>query len=586
MDEKLFRQRHSLAHIMAQAVMQLFPEAKLGTGPAIDTGFYYDIDLPRTLIPEDLKLIENKMKEIIKAKQDFEYYEEPAERAIEFLKAAGQDYKVEIVQDLMKKEGVSTVSFYKNGEHFVDLCEGPHVENTGNIDPRTFKLDKFAGAYWRGDESRPMLTRIYGLAFKNKQDLNEYIQQREEAKKRDHRKLGKEQGLFTFSELVGPGLPLWTPKGTLIRELLNDYVWEMRQEYGFQKVTIPHITKKDLYETSGHWALYAEDLFKVVTREDHLFAMKPMNCPHHTQIFDSEQRSYRDMPQRFCETTMVYRDEQSGELSGLSRVLCITQDDAHIFCRPNQVVEEALKVWDIIDRFYTTFGFKLDVRFSRHDPDNFEKFKGSKEMWETAENLTKEIIVGKVGENYIDGLGESAFYGPKIDFMTKDALGREWQVATIQMDFSMPESFNLNCVNEQGEKERVVMIHCAIMGSIERFASVLIEHLAGVFPTWLAPVQVALLPVAGVHEEGAQELRKELEGYGIRVETLHSDSDSLGKRIRGAELRKIPYMLVLGDKELEGSELAVRVYKTKEQKNVDRAAWIQELLEEIKERRL
>lgn len=586
MDEKLFRQRHSLAHIMAQAVMQLFPEAKLGTGPAIDTGFYYDIDLPRTLIPEDLKLIENKMKEIIKAKQDFEYYEEPAERAIEFLKAAGQDYKVEIVQDLMKKEGVSTVSFYKNGEHFVDLCEGPHVENTGNIDPRTFKLDKFAGAYWRGDESRPMLTRIYGLAFKNKQDLNEYIQQREEAKKRDHRKLGKEQGLFTFSELVGPGLPLWTPKGTLIRELLNDYVWEMRQEYGFQKVTIPHITKKDLYETSGHWALYAEDLFKVVTREDHLFAMKPMNCPHHTQIFDSEQRSYRDMPQRFCETTMVYRDEQSGELSGLSRVLCITQDDAHIFCRPNQVVEEALKVWDIIDRFYTTFGFKLDVRFSRHDPDNFEKYKGSKEMWETAENLTKEIIVGKVGEDYIDGLGESAFYGPKIDFMTKDALGREWQVATIQMDFSMPESFNLNCVNEQGEKERVVMIHCAIMGSIERFASVLIEHLAGVFPTWLAPVQVALLPVAGVHEEGAQELRKELEGYGIRVETLHSDSDSLGKRIRGAELRKIPYMLVLGDKELEGSELAVRVYKTKEQKNVDRAAWIQELLEEIKERRL
>ena len=585
MDEKLFRQRHSLSHIMAQAVMQMFPEAKLGTGPAIDTGFYYDMELPRTLIPEDLKLIEDKMKEIIKAKQDFEYYEEPADKAIAFLKAAHQDFKVELVEDL-KKQGVETVSFYKNGEHFVDLCEGPHVENTGNIDPRTFKLDKIAGAYWRADDTRPMMQRIYGLAFKSKEELNAYIQQREEAKKRDHRKIGKEQGLFTFSELVGPGLPLWTPKGTLIRELLNDYVWEMRRAYGFKKVTIPHITKKELYETSGHWDLYKDDLFKITTREEHLFAMKPMNCPHHTQIFDSEPHSYRDMPQRFCETTMVYRDEQSGELSGLSRVLCITQDDAHIFCRKNQVLEEAHKVWDIIDRFYTTFGFKLEVRFSRHDPENFAKYKGTKETWSMAEEITKSIITSKVGENFIDGPGEAAFYGPKVDFMTKDALGREWQVATIQLDFSMPESFNLSCINEQGEKERVVMIHCAIMGSIERFSSVLIEHLAGAFPTWLSPVQVALLPVATPHEDGAQKLKAELEAQNIRVEIMHSDSDSLGKRIRSAELQKIPYMLVLGDKELEGAELAVRSYRTKEQKNMDRDAWIKELLEEIQQRKL
>lgn len=585
MDEKLFRQRHSLSHIMAQAVMQMFPEAKLGTGPAIDTGFYYDMELPRTLIPEDLKLIEDKMKEIIKARQDFEYYEEPADKAIQFLKAAGQDYKVELVEDL-KKNGVETVSFYKNGEHFVDLCEGPHVENTGNIDPRTFKLDKIAGAYWRADESRPMMQRIYGLAFKSKEELNAYIQQREEAKKRDHRKIGKEQGLFTFSELVGSGLPLWTPKGTLIRELLNDFVWEMRKGYGFKKVTIPHITKKELYEISGHWELYKDDLFKITTREDHLFAMKPMNCPHHTQIFDSEPHSYRDMPQRFCETTMVYRDEQSGELNGLSRVLCITQDDAHVFCRKSQAQEEVLKVWDIIDRFYRTFGFELTVRFSRHDPENFEKYKGTKEAWAMAEEVTKGIITNKVGEDFIDGIGEAAFYGPKIDFMTKDALGREWQVATIQLDYSMPESFNLNCINEQGEKERIVMIHCAIMGSIERFASVLIEHLAGAFPTWLSPVQVVLLPVATPHEEGAQKLKEELAAYDIRVEIMHSDSDSLGKRIRAAEMQKIPYMLVLGDKELEGSELAVRSYRTKEQKNMARDAWIQELLEEIKERRL
>ncbi|MFN7160886.1 MAG: threonine--tRNA ligase [Candidatus Gracilibacteria bacterium] len=583
MDDKLFKKRHSYSHVLAQAVLQMFPEAKFGVGPAIENGFYYDMELPRTLIPEDLPLIEEKMREIMKAKQVFEYYEEPANKAIEFLRAANQPYKVELVEDLVKNEGIEKVSFYKNGEHFVDLCEGPHVEDTGKLDLYAFKLDKIAGAYWRGDEKRPMLQRIYGLAFNNRKDLDAHLKMIEEAKKRDHRKLGKELGLFTFSELVGSGLPLWTPKGTILRELLNDFVWELRKVRGYQKVAIPHITKKDLYETSGHWAKYAEDLFKIETRENNLYAMKPMNCPHHTQIFDCEPRSYRDMPQRFCETTMVYRDEQSGELSGLSRVLSITQDDAHVFCRRSQIEEEAMKIWDIIDTFYGAFGFELKPRLSRHDPEKFEKYSGTKETWKMAEDQLISIIE-KRGAEYVDGIGEAAFYGPKIDFMSKDSLGREHQVATIQLDFSQPESFNLYCINEQGEKERVTMIHCAIMGSIERFLSVFIEHCAGAFPVWLAPVQVAILPVAEVHTTYAREIREMLESNDIRVQWL--EEDSLGKRIRDAEMAKIPYMLVIGDKEIEGNTLAVRDYKTKKQDVMEKDAFVKMLLEKVKTRAL
>jgi threonyl-tRNA synthetase len=374
-------------------------------------------------------------------------------------------------------------------------------------------------------------------------------------KKRDHRKIGKELGLFVFSDLVGPGLPLWTPKGTLIRELLNDYVWELRKKKGYEKVCIPHITKKELYETSGHWAKYADDLFKIHTREDHLYAMKPMNCPHHTQIFDSEPRSYRDMPKRYAETTMVYRDEQSGELSGLSRVLSITQDDAHVFCRENQIEEEALAIWEIIETFYGTFGFNLQVRFSRHDPTTPEKYLGGEDVWAKAENALESLMKAK-GVTWIDGLGEAAFYGPKIDFIARDSIGRVLQVATIQLDFNQPKSFGLVCTNEKGEREQIVMIHAAIMGSIERFMSTLIEHLAGQFPTWLNPIQVAVIPVKDLHIDETNKIVDALREKEIRVEHLDYN-DSLGKRIHAAKKSNTPYIIIVGDKEKESGILTI-----------------------------
>ena len=361
--------------------------------------------------------------------------------------------------------------------------------------------------------------------------------------------------LFVFSDLVGAGLPLWTPRGTLIRELLNDYVWELRRAYGYQKVCIPHITKKALYETSGHWAKYADDLFKIHTREDHLYAMKPMNCPHHTQIFDSEMRSYRDMPQRYCETTMVYRDEQSGELSGLSRVLSITQDDAHVFCRENQIETEALAIWDIIEKFYGTFGFQLQVRFSRHDPADMEKYLGSAEVWAKAEGALESLMKQK-NVTWIDGLGEAAFYGPKIDFIARDSIGRVLQVATIQLDFNQPKNFGLVCTNEKGEREQIVMIHCAIMGSIERFMSTLIEHVAGNFPVWLSPTQVTIVPVRENHIAAADAMLATFKSHGIRT-TVDASNDSLGKRIRNAKSARVPYVIVLGDKEQESGMLTI-----------------------------
>nr|MBP6908713.1 threonine--tRNA ligase [Candidatus Paceibacterota bacterium] len=379
------------------------------------------------------------------------------------------------------------------------------------------------------------------------------------------------------------GLPLWTPKGTIIRELLNEYVWELRKPYGYEKVTIPHITKKELYETSGHWAKYADDLFKIHTREDHLYAMKPMNCPHHTQIFDAEPRSYRDMPKRYCETTMVYRDEQSGELSGLSRVLSITQDDAHVFCRENQIEDEVLAVWNIIETFYKTFGFDLEVRFSRHDPETPEKYLGGSEVWAKAENAL-ENLMKKKGVTWIDGIGEAAFYGPKIDFIAHDSIGRVLQVATIQLDFNQPKNFGLTCTNEKGEKEQVVMIHCAVMGSIERFMSTLIEHTAGNFPLWLSPTQVAIVPVRETHTPYADEIFKTLKDKNIRVALL-GDNDSLGKRIRKAKTDKVPYVIVIGDKEKESGILTI---ETRDDTKIERSLtdFISTLEEEIQTKKI
>ncbi len=549
----LEHKRHSLAHLLASAVLKFYPDAKPTLGPAIDNGFYYDFEFSSPISDKDLPRIEKEMKKNLKTWKSFDGQEVSTDEARE--KFSGNPYKLELIDEIVEKG--EKITLYTSGE-FTDLCRGGHVDNPAqDIDVESFVLDRIAGAYWRGDEKNTMLTRIYGLAFDTKTELDEYIVQREEAKKRDHKKIGKEMGLFVFSELVGAGLPLWTPKGTIMRELLNDFVWELRKKRGYQKVAIPHITKKSLYETSGHWSKFADELFKIETREKHLYAMKPMNCPHHTQIFASGLKSYRDMPQRYCETTMVYRDEQSGELSGLSRVLSITQDDAHVFCRENQVEKEIFAVWDIIDEFYGVFGFKdIKVRISKHDPKTFEKYLGTPEIWAKAEKQLTLLVEKRGVKDWIDGVGEAAMYGPKIDFIAKDSIGRSLQVATIQLDYNMPHNFGLECTNEKGEREPVVMIHCAIMGSVERFMSTLIEHYAGNFPLWLHPVQVKIIPIAEAHQKVAQEINDSFVALGIRTE-FANDDENLGKKIRSGKVDKIPYMIIIGDKEIESNTVTL-----------------------------
>jgi threonyl-tRNA synthetase len=555
--------RHSLAHLLAAAVLKEFPDAKLGIGPTIENGFYYDFELPRSLTPADLKTFEKTMRSLINKKLPFTGEEVSAEEARR--RFAAQPFKLDLINEFAKDGKQLTI--YHTGDIFSDLCRGGHVENTSEIPAGAFKLDKIAGAYWRGDEKNPQLQRIYGLAFASEAELDAYLKMREEAEKRDHKKLGQQLDLFTFSDLVGPGLPLWTPRGTLVRNLLDDFVWQLRRERGYMKVEIPHITKKDLYERSGHWDKFKDELFRITTREGHEFAMKPMNCPHHTQIYARKQWSYRELPQRYANSTMCYRDEQSGELSGLSRVRAFTQDDAHVFCRMSQTKEEFLNVWDIVREFYGAFGFEMRVRLSLHDPEHPEKYLGDKKRWAEAEGVLREIVTEKEkseSAKWFEGVGEAAFYGPKLDFLAKDALGREWQVATIQLDMNQPERFDLFCINENGEHERIVMIHAAIMGSIERFLSVFIEHTAGVFPAWLSPVQVAVLPVSEKFDSYAGEVVKKLLKAGadggrdeIRAE-LNAATESLGKRIREAEMMKIPYVLVVGEKEESAGTVAVR----------------------------
>lgn len=542
----LFKSRHSLAHVLLMAINKHYPKALPTIGPVTENGFYYDVDFGTIKIgPDDLLTLEEEMKAILSQNLDFVVETVTSEKAKELF--VNNTFKLEII-DGIKSEGAD-ITLYHTGKEFFDLCEGPHVANTQEVPVDSFKLTTIAGAYWRGDEKNPMLTRIYGIAFENKAELDAFILQQEEAKKRDHRILGKQLKLFTFSELVGPGLPLWTPRGTIIREELNDFVWSLRKKRGYQKVTIPHITKNDLYLKSGHWAKYAEDLFKINTRDGHTFCMKPMNCPHHAQIYASDLRSYKELPIRFCETTMVYRDEQSGELSGLQRVLSITQDDAHVFCRESQLEEEVSSVWSIIEEFYGTFGFTLVPRFSRRDPKTPEKYMGSDEGWNKAEEAIKNLIEKNSKDNWTDGEGEAAFYGPKVDFMAKDSIGRTWQVATIQLDFVQPANFGLEFVNEEGKREQPVMIHCAIMGSIERFMSTFIEHTAGNFPLWLSPVQITLLPIADKHHEYASTLYKKLQEAGLRVE-LDTSKEGLGKKIRAVREMKTPYWAVIGDAEL------------------------------------
>lgn len=573
--------RHSLAHIMATAVVRMFPEAKLGVGPAIENGFYYDFLLPRTLIPEDLELIEQHMREEIEADHSFIRTEKNIDQGIDFLEQTGQKFDVEMAQDL-KMEGYEQISFYQNGD-FINMCRGPHLESTGQA--RAFKLTSISGVYWRGDEKRDTMQRIYGVAFHTQEALDAYLERMEEAKKRDHRKLGQELDLFTFSDLVGPGLPLFTPKGTRLRTEIQAYLQELQQPLGYEAVDIPHITKSELYKTSGHWDKFKDGLFHVTGKSDTEFAMKPMNCPHHTQIFASRLRSYRDLPQRYAEVTKVYRDESSGELQGLSRVRSITQDDGHVFCRPEQVTEEGLKIQQMVVDFYQKVGMEPKaVRLSVRDPEHPEQYLGTDEEWESAEaQLTK--IVEERGMKYFRGEGEAAFYGPKIDYMYEDSIGREWQLATIQYDYFMPKRFGLKYTDADGETKTPVMIHRAITGSIERFLSVIIEHFGGAFPVWLAPVQVQVIPIADRHLEYGQKLLEQMAVLGIRAE-IDDRSERMNQKIRDAQLMKVPYMLVIGDREQEANQVAVRLRDERNLGGIDFAAFTGQVTGLIKERSL
>ncbi|MDB5165937.1 MAG: thrZ [Candidatus Saccharibacteria bacterium] len=574
--DNLHPMRHSLAHIMATAVQRLWPDAKFGVGPVVENGFYYDIDLGEQKVSEsDFKKIEKEMRAVINKDFAFERFELPVDEAIAWARDNNQPYKEELLNDLKRagttvakdldaaelglaangESQVELVSFYKNGD-FTDLCRGPHVESTGKVG--AFKLMRVAGAYWRGKEGNPQMQRLYGVAFATKEELDQYLTMLEEAKKRDHRKLGQTLDLFLFSDMVGSGLPMFTPRGTVLRDELAAFSNQLRQRSGFQKVWTPHMTKKELYEASGHWAKFGDELFLVKSQEtsDEL-VLKPMNCPHHTRIYASQQRSYRDMPVRYLETTTDYRDEKTGELGGLNRVRALTQDDSHVFCRPDQIEVEINGLMAAAAELYSTVGMDLRVRLSYRDDS--DAYLGDPELWETAQGQLKAAVLSN-GLNYFEQEGEAAFYGPKIDFMATDAIGREHQVATVQLDFVQPDRFGLSYIAEDGSATTPVMIHCALLGSIERFLSVYIEHTAGRFPVWLAPEQVRLITV---NQEAdtlafAEEVRRQAFDMGLRL-TVDNSNESVGKKIRAAELYKIPYTVVIGEKEIGGGPLTPRV---------------------------
>ncbi|MFA5985844.1 MAG: threonine--tRNA ligase [Parcubacteria group bacterium] len=554
--EELNKKRHSAAHLLAMAVREIRPDALFGIGPIVDDGFYYDIETAQPITEADLKQIEKRMKKMISHNIPFERSE------ISIAEAKGQfkdqKYKLELIDDLATS-GEAIVSVYTSKD-FADLCRGPHVENSKEIDASALKITRLAGAYWKSDEKREQLTRIYGVLFDTKEELDIYLARIEEAKRRDHRKLGKELDLFTFSELVGGGLPLFTPKGTLLRDLIVEKIQNLQKKFGYQKVTIPHITKKDLYEKSGHWAKFGDELFKVKGQSDQEFVMKPMNCPHHTQIYASHQRSYRDLPVRYMETTMVYRDEQAGELLGLSRVRSISQDDGHVFCTPAQIETEVGGIVSVIKDFYTSLNMFNEgdywVSVSVRNPKTPEKYLGDPAKWDKAEK-TLEDIAKKENLPYKRVEGEAAFYGPKLDFMFRDAIGREWQLATAQLDFVMPERFGLEYTDETNAKQTPVMLHRAIAGSLERFLSVIIEHFAGAFPLWLSPVQIVVIPVSDKFNDYGKEVCDRLMQDDFRVE-LYDQSETLGKRVRVAQKEKVPYILVVGEKEVADKTVSIR----------------------------
>ncbi len=584
----LWKLRHTAEHILHQAVKTLYPSIHLAMGPATEEGFYFDFDPSPEgaeavqLSELDFPAIEKKMRELVALDLPVTRYEISVAEARKFF--ADNPYKLDWIASIADRGELVTIYWTgePNNKHsMVDLCAGPHAPSTGAV--KAFKLLSLAGAYWHGDEKNKMLTRIYGTAFASQQELDAHLQMQEEARKRDHKILGPQLDLFTFSDLVGPGLPLWTPKGTIVRNQLDAFVWELRQQREYDRVEIPHITKKELYQVSGHWDKFANELFRITTREGHEFAMKPMNCPHHTQIYARKSHSYRELPQRYANTTMCYRDEQTGELSGLSRVRSFTQDDAHVFCRKSQVQAEMFKIWDIIEEFYGTLGFSLSVRLSLSDPAQPEKYLGSREEWDQTEDMMRKMVADR-GIVATEAIGEAAFYGPKFDFMGKDAIGRQWQLSTIQLDTNMPERFDLTCVNEDGQKERVVMIHAAIMGSIERFLSIIIEHFGGAFPVWLSPVQVKVLPISDKHLEYAERVVGKLRAAGARVE-LDDRAERLSAKIRDAQLQKIPYMLIVGDKEAEQDTVAVRQRAGGAQEVAKLEEFADKITEEIQQRR-
>lgn len=625
----LATKKHSLAHIMAQAVKEHFPDAKLGIGPATDDGFYYDFDFGDAVITEnDLKKIEKSMKKILSQKQKFIHFHVSYDEAREILKVMNEEFKNILIDrfesgnfkneeklesgtigfSINTSKGKSSEYYAKIQEFlkeknfydfteldgdqvknlkFIDMCAGPHIDSTADIDPNSFALARIAGAYWLGDAKNQQLTRIYAYAFETAEELDSHLKMLEEAKKRDHRILGKKMKLFTISDLVGSGLPLIQPRGMIMRKAIEDYLWSLHADKGYDRIWTPHLAKEDLYITSGHAGHYLEDMFSVwggTSQEK--FYVKPMNCPHHMQLFADNQFSYRDMPIRYFEPATVYRDEKTGQLSGLTRVRSITQDDGHLFCRVTQIKDEVSTIVGIIKKFYKTFGL-LDgywVSLSVRDPENLEKYLGDENVWQTAEKALEDAAEAN-NLNYKRMEGEAAFYGPKLDFMFKDAIGREWQLATIQCDFNLPNRFELSFKNEEGQEERPVVIHRAISGSLERFMGIMIEHFAGVFPLWIAPEQVRIVPVGEAFVDYAEDVFVEMKKHGIRVK-LDDSSDSLSKKIRNAETAHINYILVVGEQEKNSGTLAVRNYKTKEQTTENITDFIARIQQEINEKKL
>jgi threonyl-tRNA synthetase len=599
-DEQLHAMRHSLAHITAAAFKRLWPEAKFGVGPVIDNGFYYDIDLGEIKISEaNFPKIEKEMRGIINYGDDFERFEMPIDQAIDWAKQNHQPYKQELLNDLKRSgttvaknldvaelglatnggSAVENVSFYKNG-NFVDLCRGPHVANTKEVG--VFKLLRVAGAYWRGNEKNPQMQRLYGVAFATQEELDQHLEMLEQAKLRDHRRLGKELDIYTVSQLVGAGLPLFTPRGTVLRDLFAAYSNQLRLGYGFQKVWTPHITKQALYETSGHWAKFGDELFLVTSQEtDDKMALKPMNCPHHTQIYASRPRSYRDMPIRYLETTTDYRDEKTGELGGLNRVRSLTQDDSHVFCRPDQIETEIHNLLSSARELYKTVDMNLRVRLSYRDGS--DSYLGEQSLWDSAQAQLKAAVIANELD-YFEQDGEAAFYGPKIDFMATDAIGREHQVATIQLDFVQPGRFELQYTDTEGNAQTPVMIHCALLGSIERFLSVFIEHTAGWFPFWVAPEQVRILTINDTVSDYVDEITSVLDSvtlmepvkYNEIRYTVDNRNESLGKKIREATTWKIPVQLIIGQQDKDNKEISIRTQAGEEKVTLQElAAYLQ-----------